>query len=189
MPKKGAKLRKSDDKKGIAKAGGNRKRPTEGGPAKLPSGHVKTVGELGINAASLGIKKNKAKTHKGRKILEAKEAQIIEGDKKSIIMRGKKVSQPVLDLMKDLHLQRGTDLSKLFLRTGKDIHPFDDIGPVEMMAHKQNCALFVAGTHQKKRPDNIMFGSMFADHLLDLFEFGVSDYQPMTAFKTKDING
>lgn len=80
-------------------------------------------------------------------------------------------------------------MSKLFLRTGKDVHPFDDIGPIEQMSSKQGCALFVCGTHQKKRPDNIVFGRLFADHLLDMFEFGVSGYKAMGTFGAKDING
>ena len=102
----------------------------------MPSGIVRSASELGLKADSIGIHKNKAKTHKGRKILESKEAQLFEGPKKSIILRGKKTSQEVLDLMKDLHMQRGTDLSKLFLRTGKEIHPFDDISLVESLAVK-----------------------------------------------------
>lgn len=102
---------------------------------------------MGIKAESLGITKRTAKTHKGRKILQAKEPQLYEDHKKSMFMRGKKASQTVLDLMKDLHIQRGTDNSKLFLRTSKDVHPFDDIGVVEQMAAKQGCALFVCGTH------------------------------------------
>jgi hypothetical protein len=52
-------------------------------------------------------------------------------------MRGKKTSQKVLGLLKDLHLQRGNnEYSKLFLRTSQDLHPFDDIGAVEQMANK-----------------------------------------------------
>jgi ribosome production factor 2 len=57
------------------------------------------------------------------------------------------------------------------MRTGHDMHPIDDILPVEAMSHKHNSSLFVCGTHQKKRPDNIFFGRTFAHHLLDLFEF------------------
>jgi len=97
---------------------------------KRPS-NIMSATELGIKADSLGIGKRKAKTHKGRKIMESKEAKLIEDAKKSIMIKGNKTSQIVLDLMKDLHLQRGNDISKLFLRTGKDVHPFDDIGPVE----------------------------------------------------------
>lgn len=47
---------------------------------------------MGLKAESLGIMKRKAKTHKGRKIMDAREPQLIEGPKKSIFMRGKKTS-------------------------------------------------------------------------------------------------
>jgi len=119
--------------------------------------------------------------------LEDKGAKLIEDPKKSVFMKGNKTSQKVMDLMKDLHIQRGSDLSKLFLRTSKDLHPFDDIGPVEQMANKQGCSLFSIGTHQKKRPDNIIFGRLFAEHLLDMFEFGVSNYVPQEKFNTNEF--
>lgn len=32
-----------------------------------------------------------------------------------------------------------------------------------------------------------MFGRIFADHLLDMFEFGVSNYKGMNTFKTLEI--
>lgn len=83
MPKRAPKLNKTDNKKAIAREGGNRKRPGVGGSnavggtadkAKMPTGIAKSAGELGIKAESMGIRRGKAKTHKGRKILEAKEA-------------------------------------------------------------------------------------------------------------------
>jgi hypothetical protein len=36
-----------------------------------------------------------------------------------------------LALLKDLHLIRGNEVSKLFLRKSHDIYPFDDIGQLE----------------------------------------------------------
>jgi ribosome production factor 2 len=45
------------------------------------------------------------------------------------------------------------------------------------MSVRQDCSLFIVGTHQKKRPDNLIIGRLFADHLLDMFEFGVSNYK------------
>lgn len=53
---------------------------------------------------------------------------------------------------------------------------------------KQDCSLFAVGTHQKKRPDNLIFGRLFASHLLDMFEFGVSNYVPVSKFQVKEIN-
>jgi len=53
---------------------------------------VHSAAELGARADSLGIGKRGAKTHKGRKILQARSAQLIEGPKKSIFIKGNKTS-------------------------------------------------------------------------------------------------
>ena len=44
------------------------------------------------------------------------------------------------------------------------------------------------GTHQKKRPDNLILGRTFAAHVLDMFEFGVYNYQPILSFAAKAVN-
>lgn len=91
--------------------------------------------------------------------------------------------------MKDLHsIRGGKDSSRLFLRKSHDIMPFEDIGPLEQMTNKQDCSLFALGTHQKKRPDNLIMGRTFAGHLLDMFEFGVSNYTPIQSFKQSEVN-
>jgi hypothetical protein len=51
-----------------------------------------------------------------------------------------------MDLMKDLSILRGPEMSKLFMRKGYEVHPFEDIGLVEQMASKQSCTLFCVGT-------------------------------------------
>ena len=73
---------------------------------------------------------------------------------------------------------RDPQASKLFLRKSHEIYPFDDIGPLEQMAARQDCSLFMVGTQQMKRPDNLVMGRLFSSHLLDMFEFGVSNYAP-----------
>ena len=54
--------------------------------------NVQSATSLGLKADSLGIVKRRAKTHKGRKILESKEPKLIEDPKKSIIIKGNKTS-------------------------------------------------------------------------------------------------
>jgi ribosome production factor 2 len=88
---------------------------------------------LGIKAESIGIKK-KATTHKGKKMMELKAPKLIENPKRSIMIKGSKCSNELMSLIKDLHLIRGADMSKLFLRKSHDIHPFDEIGPLEQMS-------------------------------------------------------
>jgi hypothetical protein len=50
--------------------------------------------------------------------------------------------------MKDLYILRGSlERSKLFLRKGYDIHPFENAGPLENMSSKQDCSLICVGNH------------------------------------------
>ena len=44
------------------------------GKSDVDASKIKSAAELGLRADSLGIGKRKAKTHKGRKIMESKEA-------------------------------------------------------------------------------------------------------------------
>lgn len=162
-------------KKGAAKGG------------QTNSKDVLSATELGLKAKSLGIMK-KPMTQKGKKILLHKAPKIEENEKTSIFIKGNKASQNMQDLMKDLHSMRDPALSKLFLRKAHDWHPFEDIGPVEHMAVKQDASLFLFSSHQKKRADNLVFGRMYAEHILDLFEFGMSDFKGICAFKSLEVD-
>ena len=75
------------------KPGGGRK---SGGMGKKPSNNptsgVKSAKELGLKVDSMGIGKRKAKSHKGRKIMEAKEGKVIEDPKTAIFIKGNKTS-------------------------------------------------------------------------------------------------
>lgn len=51
------------------------------------------------------------------------------------------------------------------------------------MSSKQDCSLFFFGSDQKKRPDNLIIGRNYNGRVLDMFEFGVTDYTPMEQFK------
>ena len=48
----------------------------------------------------------KAKTHKGRKLLQAREAKTEEGIRKSLFIRGNKTSEQIGDMMKKLYLMK-----------------------------------------------------------------------------------
>lgn len=53
----------------------------------------------------------KAKTHKGRKILEKKKALLKENPKRSVIMKGRKSSELLNKLLRELHTMRGSEMS------------------------------------------------------------------------------
>ncbi len=97
-------------------------------------------------AKSLGIGQ-KTKTHKGRKILEKKSAKLIENPKRSIILKGKKSSETLNQLMRELHLMRGSEMSQLLLKKTHDVLPFEDASIIERTSLKYDCSLFVVGSH------------------------------------------
>lgn len=91
--------------------------------------------DLALSADSLGISK-KAKTRKGKKMQEHKAPKTFENQKSAIFIKGKKSSQVVNTLLKELHVLRGGDLNRLFLRKGHDMHPFEDHTPLETIGKK-----------------------------------------------------
>lgn len=61
------------------------------------------------------------------------------------------------------------------------------MGPIEQLSVKTDCSMFALGTHQKKRPNNLVLGRCFSGHVLDMFEFEVANYTPMQTFSCKDV--
>lgn len=86
--------------------------------------------------------------------------------------------------MRDLIQLRGGDLdtTRVFMRNGHDMHPLENVVPLESMASKNDCGLFVFGSHQKKRPDNLVLGRTYDSKTLDLFEMGVENYKSIVDF-------
>jgi len=146
------------------------------------SGGVKSAHELGIAAKSIGATRV-AKTHKGRKILESRQAKVIENPKTSFFMKGRKSSETVNTLMLEMHKMRGSGMSKLLTKKQHDIIAFEDASKIEKHSVVQDCSLFVIGSHQKKRPHNLVMGRVFNGNVLDMFEFGVEDFQSMREMK------
>ena len=56
------------------------------------------------------------------------------------------------------------------------------------MANKYDSALFIVGNTQKKRPENIVFGRIYAEHMLDMVEFGVQNYKSIDSFKNAEVS-
>merc|ERR1712038_502584 len=55
-------------------------------------------------------------------------------------------------------------------------------------SHKKNdTSLMVFGSHSKKRPHNLVFGSFYDFHILDMFELGIEKYRPISEFKAEKI--
>ncbi len=64
------------------------------------------------------------------------------------------------------------------------MRPFETGGEtsLEFYCNRNNCPLFVVGSHTKKRPNNLVIGRMFDFHLYDAIEVGVDEFAPIKSF-------
>lgn len=64
----------------------------------------------------------------------------------------------------------------------KVIRPFDNATPIESLAQKKQCSLFMFASHSKKRPNNLVIGRCFDFKVMDIFELGIEDFLAMNEF-------
>lgn len=123
-----------------------------------------------------------AKTPRGKRALESRAPKLVEPPKVALLLKGNKTSGVCIQALKDLG-----KLKQPFSRALKrhnSTHPFDDISSVEYLCTSNDAPMFLLSNHSKKRPHNFIFGRMFDNQMIDLFEFGVDPdtFQPLTHF-------
>ncbi|CAM9723947.1 unnamed protein product [Discosporangium mesarthrocarpum] len=117
-----------------------------------------------------------------RRVLRKREPQVNENAKKAIIIRGRKVSQDVSDVLKDVFRLKAPD-AIMFSRKN-DINPMEDETSLEFLMTKNDCSLVAFGSHNKKRPNNLVLGRTFDGHILDMIELGLVGF-----VGTSELNG
>ncbi|XP_054163508.1 ribosome production factor 2 homolog [Oppia nitens] len=138
-----------------------------------------------IKDKSVINKIRKAKTRKGKRFLESREPQLIEQTKTAIFLRSANASQRCIDLIKDICLLKKPN--SVFFNRKETYHPFEDITSIEFMCNKNNASLFMFANHSKKRPNNLIIGRTFDDHILDMVELGFDNYKSLNEFKIPKI--
>jgi len=113
--------------------------------------------------------------------LKSTESQIHEGVKTSLLLKGTRCSDNMSTLLKDIRAINAP-ATKL-LSKKNDIQPFDDASSIEFLTTKNDAATFAIGSHNKKRPDNLVIGRTFDNALLDVVEFGVNNYKSLQSYK------
>jgi ribosome production factor 2 len=173
-------------KGGSTRMGGKGKATAKKGlKSKGKSPKAKGKGRKSEEMEVLGEEKSTpTKTKKTKKrverILAKREPQMVEGPKNALIIRGQKTSQTIKDVLSDYALLL-KPFNKNFSRKN-DVLPFEDTNSLEFLCDKNDCATFALGTHSKKRPDNLVLGRMFDGHLLDMYEFGVTNVKRVQEF-------
>ena len=73
------------------------------------------------------------------------------------------------------------------MKRSHDLAPIEDASLVERITSNYDSSLFIVGSHQKKRPNNLVMGRTFNGHVLDMFEFGVENYRSTSNFGSADF--
>lgn len=127
----------------------------------------------------------KAKTQRGKRFYQSREAKNDEDTKQTMLIRGGKTSELVTQVMKDVLALKKPNAT-LFQRKNI-LRPFEDQTSLEFFSQKNDAALMLFGSHSKKRPHNLVFGVFHDSQILDMIEFGVEKYKPICDFKNAKI--
>ncbi|KAF5284081.1 hypothetical protein FQA39_LY17130 [Lamprigera yunnana] len=122
----------------------------------------------------------KPSTRKGKRVLEGRDPEVIEGPKHALIFHGRKVSNTIKNVLKDIYNLKKPE-ARLLSRKN-DITVFENCVPLEDLCRKNETPLFIMGSHSKKRPDNIVIGRMFNYSLLDMVELGINAFEGLVDF-------
>jgi len=130
---------------------------------------------------------NKPKTQRGKRFLLKRESKAEENTKSVMLIRGGKTSEKVTQAMRDIHLLKKPN-ANMFQRKNI-LRPFESQTSLEFFSQRNDTSLMVFGSHSKKRPHNLVFGSFFDAHTLDMFELGIEKYKAISEFKAEKVMG
>uniref|UniRef100_A0A8C4WMF7 Ribosome production factor 2 homolog n=1 Tax=Gopherus evgoodei TaxID=1825980 RepID=A0A8C4WMF7_9SAUR len=118
----------------------------------------------------------KPKTKRAKRFLEKREPKLTENTKNAILIKGGNANLTVTETLKDI--------VSILLEIHKNItRPFEDQTSLEFFSKKSDCSLFLFGSHNKKRPNNLIIGRMFDYHVLDMIELGIEKFVSLKDIK------
>nr|XP_060609157.1 ribosome production factor 2 homolog isoform X1 [Anolis sagrei ordinatus] len=123
----------------------------------------------------------KPKTKRAKRFLEKREPKVTENTKNAMLIKGGNANTTITEVLKDIY-----SLKKPFavLYKRKNItRPFEDQTSMEFFSKKSDCSLFMFGSHNKKRPNNLIIGRMYDYHVLDMIELGIEKFVALKDIK------
>lgn len=115
------------------------------------------------------LREVKPKNPRTARILKAKEPQLIEPPKRTLVMHGSKCPTALNTVLKTFHSLTRPN-SVLFHKKNENIHPFENAESLEFLANKNECGIVVFGSSNKKRPNCVTLARIFDSKLLDMCE-------------------
>lgn len=108
------------------------------------------------------------------------ESQVQESYKSTLLLKGTRCSDTMTAVLKEIRRMTAPH-SKLLSKTNPIIVFNDIVGQqsLEFLLTKNDCCLFGMGSHNKKRPNNLIIGRTFNNTVLDVAELGVTYFKSM----------
>ncbi|XP_076872788.1 ribosome production factor 2 homolog [Brachyhypopomus gauderio] len=123
----------------------------------------------------------KPKTKRSKRFLQNRESKLVENCKNAMIIKGGNTSELVTQALKDIYALKKPNA--VLYKKKNIMRPFEDATSLEFFSKKSDCSLFLFGSHNKKRPNNLIFGRMFDFHVLDMFELGIEKFTSLKDIK------
>uniref|UniRef100_A0A8C8GIE5 Ribosome production factor 2 homolog n=1 Tax=Oncorhynchus tshawytscha TaxID=74940 RepID=A0A8C8GIE5_ONCTS len=123
----------------------------------------------------------KPKTKRAKRFLDNRAPKLTENVKNAMIMKGGNTSMTVTQALKDIYALKKP--SAVLYKKKNITRPFEDSSSLEFFSKKTDSSLFLFGSHNKKRPNNLIFGRLFDFHVLDMIELGIEKYNSLSAIK------
>uniref|UniRef100_A0A2K6ERW3 Ribosome production factor 2 homolog n=1 Tax=Propithecus coquereli TaxID=379532 RepID=A0A2K6ERW3_PROCO len=120
--------------------------------------------------------KGKPKTKRAKRFLEKREPKLSENIKNAMLIKGGNANATVTIIKIGSHFFLNV-LRKNITR------PFEDQTSLEFFSKKSDCSLFMFGSHNKKRPNNLVIGRMYDYHVLDMIELGIEKFVSLKDIK------
>ncbi|XP_039727777.1 ribosome production factor 2 homolog [Pteropus medius] len=123
----------------------------------------------------------KPKTKRAKRFLEKREPKLSENIKNAMLIKGGNANSTVTEVLRDVYA-----LKKPYgvLYKKKNItRPFEDQTSLEFFSKKSDCSLFMFGSHNKKRPNNLVIGRLYDYHVLDMIELGIEKFVSLKDIK------
>lgn len=133
------------------------------------------------DVASASRSSRKPKTKRAKRFLEKREPKLSENIKNAMLIKGGNANSTVTQVLRDVYA-----LKKPYgvLYKKKNItRPFEDQTSLEFFSKKSDCSLFMFGSHNKKRPNNLVIGRMYDYHVLDMIELGIEKFVSLKDIK------
>ncbi|WFD39382.1 rRNA-binding ribosome biosynthesis protein rpf2 [Malassezia japonica] len=124
----------------------------------------------------------KPKNARSKRALAQRESKDYENAKTAVFVKGHRTSEKVNLALAELSSLKKPDA--IPFNKHNDVLPFEDASSIEFWGQKNDASLFVVGSSQKKRPDNLCWIRLFEGEVLDILEMGILDSKSMKEFKT-----